>query len=131
MSQLYHFPDNAPWNGAKALQVPSQIRFYFPCPTVKVALISNNQLEDDQIASCRILHLANQAVKEFALNSSEVVWVEHTLFQGKKPSHTGFNLLNFDWRAGQASHFWRSPIYEDWYLSWLKTEISFDDRDSN
>lgn len=102
-----------------------QFHLCSPHPTIQLVIISNTN--ENSSSDCFVLHsmvhLANQAVEELKLNPSHVVWVEHIPVECSNPGCSSFNLINFDWQAGQATSSCRSPIYEDWYLSWLENEI--------
>jgi hypothetical protein len=110
------------------------LRLYAPCPTLRMVIISNVKMPPDRLpihfVPSQMVSLANQAVRVFKLNPSQVVWIEHYPSQGNPLSGTVFHLINFDWQAGQAISPSRSPINEDWYLSWLIDEFVSDDLDN-
>lgn len=104
---------------AKGSTMECPFRLCSPHPAIQVVILSNRDASPDRRIPPRMIYMANQAVREFELNPSQVVWIEHCSSEGSIPSSKGFNLIHFDWQAGQATSPHRSPIYEDWYLSWL------------
>lgn len=110
---------------AEQSEVTCQFHLCSPNPTMQLVIIShtNGNPSEDGFLPRSMVHLANQAVKDLKLNPSHVVWVEHIPAECTNPACDSFNLINFDWQAGQATSSYRSPIYEDWYLSWLENEI--------
>lgn len=113
---------------AEGSEVEGWFRLYSLYPTVQVAIISSTNVNSssDCLTPHKMMHLANQAVREFKLNLSQVIWIEHIPAKCGNPSCADFNLINFDWHAGQATSPHRSPISEDWYLSWLELSDELD-----
>lgn len=128
MSQIDYLCCNDVSDRAEGTAAECPFRLCSPYPTVQVVILSNSSPSSDCMVPHRMVNIANQAVRAFELNPSRIVWIEHISSRegnskGNNRSSTGFNLLQFDWQAGQATRLDRSPIYEDWYLSWLKDEL--------
>jgi hypothetical protein len=49
-------------------------------------------------------NLIDQIVREFNLNPTQVVWIEHYTPGFRKPSCADFNQVTFEWNNGQAKH---------------------------
>lgn len=126
MSQIDQtYPHNTTRTTASGTEAACQFRLYSPQPDLQMVIISHRNLSSDPLVSHQLVDLANQAVKELRLNPSQVVWIEHLPAQGNNLIYANFYLIHFDWQAGQAISPHRSPIYEDWYLSWLENETYF------
>jgi hypothetical protein len=136
MSPIHHLcrcgdTRNVERRHAERANVECQFRLFSPHPTIQMVVISNpknHKLFTDRSAPHnlpKMIYLANQAVKQFELNPAQALWIEHNPSQCGNPSCAGFNLIQFDWLDGQATSSYRSPIHEDWYLSWLENEIYF------
>lgn len=100
----------------EASEATYQIRLYSPHPTIQIIVISDCPLQQTHGVLQRLGYIAKQTAKEFALNPSQVVWLEYLPAQANPLFDAGFNVLNFDWQAGEAISLDRSPLYEDWYL---------------
>lgn len=110
-------------NFAEGSDLEFQVRLLSPYPEMTMVMISDSHLFRDRFVPLRMVRIANQTVRAFNLNPSQVVWIEHVLSRYDSPSCAVFHLINFDWQAGHATSPHRSPIYEDWYLSWLEAEL--------
>jgi len=108
---------------AEGTAVTYQLYLCSPHPAIQVVIISGSGLSFDRFIPQKMVELANYAVTEFALHPSQVIWVEYISAQCSAPTCAGFNLIQFDWQAGHATSPHRSPIYEDWYLSWLEAKV--------
>ncbi len=104
---------------AEGLDVAYQVRLYSPHPAMHVVIISDS----DRVVPLKMVHIANQVVAAFKLNPAAVVWIEQVCSKADS-AYAAFHLINFDWQAGQASRPQRSPIDENWYLSWVTSELN-------
>jgi hypothetical protein len=98
------------------LEGECRVQFFSPHPDIHMVVFN---------ACCfseKMIHIANQAVSRYNLKPSQVVWLEHVSSQSA--SHSAFHQISFDWQTGQATTLVRSPIYEDWYLSWLDDTLN-------
>lgn len=101
-----------------------QVVLYSPHPEMTIVIISDSdRIGNNRPLPRKIVDIANQIVKDFKLNPSQIVWIEHIPLNPDSASTGSFHLINFDWQAGQAMSADRSLIQEDWYLSWLETEL--------
>ncbi|HEY9640937.1 MAG TPA: hypothetical protein V6C57_10670 [Coleofasciculaceae cyanobacterium] len=132
MSPIDKFFDyNDPRDVAEGSEIEYQFRLYSPHPTIQIVILSNDKLSSNRFVPHKIVHLANQAVRKFELNPSQVVWVEYTSPHCNNSASAGFNLIQFDWLDGKATSPHRSPIREEWYLSWLEGKFASDALDLN
>lgn len=134
MNQVNQIYSNDIEDLAKSSDLTHLVSIYSVNPKITIVIISASNLSNPDLVSSKLVQLANQIVREFELKPSQVIWIEQTSAKGKTPSCSGFNLIHFNGPAGQATSPYCSPIYEDWYLSWLKdnfSQILSDDIDSN
>lgn len=133
MNQVNQIYSNDIEDLAKGSDFTPLVSIYSPNPTIKIVMISASNLPSAYFVSPSLVQLANQVVRKFELQPSQVIWIEQTFAKGKTPSCAGFNLIHFDWLDGQATSPYRLPIYEDWYLFWFNdnfSQIFSDDLDS-
>jgi hypothetical protein len=100
-----------------------QVYLCSPHAKLKIVILSKSRGLSDRSVSHGIIEAANRVVSSFNLNPSQVVWVEHLPASPSLDSCESFQLIQFDWEAGQAVNLRRSPIGEAWYLAWLQGEL--------
>lgn len=100
-----------------------QVYLCSPHASLSIVILSRSRELSDALIPQSIADAAHRAVSLFNLNPSQVVWVEYLSPSSDLGADGSFQLIQFDWQAGQATHFRRSPIREGWYLSWLQGEL--------
>ncbi|HEY9645917.1 MAG TPA: hypothetical protein V6C88_06090 [Chroococcidiopsis sp.] len=103
------------------LALDYQVYHFSPNHPIKIVVISNSYLLSDRFMPLRMVHTANQIVQTHQLDPANIVWIER--FSSSYPAAASFHLLHFDWLSGQATSPSRSPITEEWYLSWLENKL--------
>ncbi|PZU94950.1 MAG: hypothetical protein DCF32_22645 [Leptolyngbya sp.] len=100
-----------------------RVCFCSPQTSLKIVILSKSRGLSDRSIPHGIIEAASRVVSSFNLNPSQVVWVEHLPSSPSLDSCESFQLIQFDWQAGQAVNLRRSPIGEAWYLAWLQGEL--------
>lgn len=107
-------------NPANAAGVESGVYLYSPHPEIKIAIISTSHPPGDRPVGIETLRIAERTARALGLDPARVVWIERARGETGSLSRAIFHALDFDWWDGLAVRVRRSPLHEDWHLSWLE-----------
>lgn len=80
------------------------LRIFQPHHEVQTVIVTDMGFEMGWFIPYLVEKLADQIVREFYLDPTKLVWIEHYTASFQKPTCADFSQVTFDWHNGQATN---------------------------
>lgn len=85
-------------------QLQCHLRIFQPHSEVQTVMVTDMGSEMGWFIPYLIEKLVDQIVREFHLDSTKLIWIEHYTPTFRKPSCADFSQVTFDWHNGKATN---------------------------